>query len=474
MPNASIVLKIILVGILGAMLLVSLLSTQDINARALDLTLSTSFMQGGFTELAIPPLGTIRAKTHHFPLRFRVSLKDINLDRLKTLVSQEPESIFPEIEASFRSQILFFVLRLLFLSLLGGFVLGYILFRKPRQALLAGLAGLLAFAILIGGAALTFNENAFQEPEFIGVVEAAPWLLSVAEEALIAVDSLDDKLKVIASNLTLMFESLSLVGAENAVIDGELKILHVSDVHNNPLGISLAFQMADAFRADLIIDTGDATDYGTPIEGEMVSKISESRLPWIFVPGNHDSPAVIEELKEVENVTVLEAGLVYLEEFDLTIAGIGDPAAVKTEMRVPSKEEYKEAASRLMEIIQQSEKKPAIIISHNGAVVEEFTHMPVTLLHGHSHRVSIRTLDQAAIIDAGTTGGAGIRGLLTRDEIPYTMVLLHLHPLEDNWKVIATDIITFNQQNTGFILERKRLANPGTLETEDMEESPEE
>lgn len=469
MPDSAGVLKIILVGILGAVVLVSLLSSQDINARALDLTLSTSLLQGGYTELAIPPLGTIRAKTHLFPLRFRIALKDINIDRLKALVSQQPISIFPEIEASFRSQLLAYVVRLLFLALLGGFVLGYLLFRRPSHALLSGLAGLLTFAILICGAVFTYNERAFQEPEFTGVVEAAPWLLGVAEEALLAVESLDDTLRIVAANLTLMFESLSLVGAENAPVEGELKILHVSDVHNNPLGISLASQMAAAFAADLIIDTGDATDYGTPLEGELLRKISDSSLPWIFVPGNHDSPAVISALKELENVTVLEAGIIYLEEFDLTIAGIGDPAAAGTEMRVPSPEEYREAASRLLEIIQQEEKKPALIVSHHREVVEEFSHWPVTLLHGHSHRVDIRTLNKAAIIDAGTTGGAGIRGLMTSEQIPYTMVLLHMHRQGENWQITAADSIAFNQQNAGFILERKRLAAPGPFAAEDGE-----
>lgn len=472
LPNASGLLKSALVGILGAMLLVSLLSSQDINARAIDLTLSASLFQGGYTELAIPPLGTIRAKTHLFPLGFRIGLKDINLDRLKTLVSQEPKSIFPEIEASFRSQILAYILRLLFLALLGGLALGYLLFRRLRQALLAGLAGLLAFALLIGGVLLTYNENAFQEPEFSGVVEAAPWLLGVAEEALLAVESLDDTIRVIASNLTLMFESLSLVGADNPPIDGELKILHVSDVHNNPLGISLASQMASAFSADIIIDTGDATDYGTPIEGELLRNISASNLPWIFVPGNHDSPAVIEAMKELDNVTVLEAGIVYLDEFDLTIAGIADPAAAGSEMRVPTQEEYRQAASRLKEIIEQEEKQPGIIISHHRDVVEEFSHMPVTLLHGHSHRVEIRPLGQTAIIDAGTTGGAGIRGLMTSEQIPYTMVLLHFQRQGEKWQVTAADSISFNQQNAGFILERKRLAAPGPFASEEMEENP--
>lgn len=471
MPDSSGILRPALVGILGALLLVSVLSSQDISVRALDFTLSLG-LDWGYTELAIPPLGTIRAKTHQTPLKFSISLKDINLERLKTMIAQEPEGIYAELVASFRYQISLFLVRILIIALLGGLVSGYILFRRPKQALLAGLAGLVVFALLIGASILTYNEKAFREPEYKGIVEAAPWLLAVADDALVAVEKLDVKLKVIATNLMLMFESLSLVGAEEATYEGELKILHVSDIHNNPLGVSLASQMAAAFKADIIIDTGDATDYGTPIEGELVRNISESRLPWVFVPGNHDSPAVVQVLKELENVTVLEAGLVYFEQFDLTIAGIADPAAGDADMRVPTREEYKDAAAQLQIIIGQSERKPSIIIAHHIYIVEEFTHWPVTLLHGHSHRVNIRNLGQAVLIDAGTTGGAGIRGLITTEQIPYTMVLLHMKRQGEEWLATAADIITINQRNAGFILERKLLAQPMELQAEDLEESP--
>jgi predicted phosphodiesterase len=471
LPDFSGILKSVLVGILGALLLVSALSSWDITVRALDFTLSLG-LDWGYTELAIPPLGTVRAKTHQAPLKFGISLKDINLERLKTMIAQGSDGIYTELVASLRSQIRLFIARILSLALLGGLFSGYILFRRPKQALLAGLAGLFVFALMIGAALLTYNEQAFREPEYKGVVEAAPWLLGVADNALAEVEKLEDKLKIIAVNLTRMFESLSQVGTEELLFGSELKILHVSDIHNNPLGVSLALQMAEAFKADIIIDTGDATDYGTPIEGELVRNISASKPPWVFVPGNHDSPAVVQVLRELENVTVLEAGLVSFEKFDLTIAGIADPAASGTGMRVPSKEEYKEAAARLQVIIDQAERKPSIIIAHHVYIVEEFSQWPVTLLHGHGHRVNIRTLGEAVAIDAGTAGGAGIRGLISTQQIPYTMVLLHMRRQGEGWQAIVADIITINQRNAGFILERKLLAEPIEIGAEDLEESP--
>ncbi|MDD4079087.1 MAG: hypothetical protein PHP58_05170, partial [Eubacteriales bacterium] len=125
MPESSGILRPALVGILGALLLVSVLSSQDISVRALDFTLGLG-LDWGYTELAIPPLGTIRAKTHQTPLKFSISLKDINLERLKNMIAQEPEGIYAELVASFRYQISLFLVRILIIALLGGLVSGYI------------------------------------------------------------------------------------------------------------------------------------------------------------------------------------------------------------------------------------------------------------------------------------------------------------------------------------------------------------
>jgi len=208
---------------------------------------------------------------------------------------------------------------------------------------------------------------------------------------------------------------------------------------------------------DIIIDTGDATDYGTPIEADLAGSIAEIGLPWVFVPGNHDSPAVIETLASLDNVYVLEEDLLYLEDLDFAVAGIADPASADTSMTVRSREDYKNAAARLKEVISKADQQPAVIISHHLYIVEEFTEMDAVLLHGHTHRVSINSEGKAILIDAGTSGGAGIRGLMASGEVPYSMVLLHFNRIEDRWVVTAADIITVNQLNSGFVLDRRLL-----------------
>lgn len=475
MPKLGQIMKVALVGIIGALFLVSVLSTQDITVNALDFSLGLQLFDQGYTVIDIPPLGTIRAKTHKVPLILMITLKNINLDRLNSLVSaQEPKQIFSEIYSSLRRQVTFFVIRIILVSFLGGCGAGFLLFRSVKKSLLAGCAGLLAIGILLGSTAVSYDESAFKEPEFEGIVEAAPWLMGVAEKALVAVNDLDSKMKIIADNLLVLFESLRYLGG-GGTVDGELKILHVSDIHNNPIAVSLAKQIAVSFDADLIIDTGDATDYGTPIEADIVSSIADIGRIWIFVPGNHDSPSVIDTLKELDNVYVLQADVIYLEALDIAVAGVADPASRDTAMTIPTREEYKAAAALLKEALAQSVYQPSLIVAHNVNVVQEFTDTGAVLLHGHTHQVSIRTVHNSVVIDAGTSGGAGIRGLMTNDEIPYSMILLHLNRVDERWAAVAADIITVNQLDAGFVLERHLLRQPAaSLPPETVPEEGEE
>ncbi|MTI94502.1 MAG: metallophosphoesterase [Firmicutes bacterium] len=475
MAKLTPIIKIALVGILGALLLVSVLSRQDATVYAFDFVLSIQIFDKGYTVVDLPPLGTVRAQTHQLPLMFRLSLSNINMQRLEEMVAgQHPEILFDQVQETLRTQVMQFLLRVLAIAFIGGFGAGYVYSRNLKKSAQAGLIGLLLFTVLIGSALYTYDENAFIAPEFEGVIEAAPWLLGVAEEALAAVEDIDVTMQVITSNLYMLFESLNFL-RPLGTIDGDLKILHVSDIHNNLISVALIEQMLVSFDVDLIIDTGDITDYGTPLEAELLRAINNVGIPYVFVPGNHDSPAVISSFGRLENVYVLNEDLLYLEELDLLIAGIADPSAADTAMAVRPHEEYLHAAERLRELVEEAERPPDIIAAHHAWIVNEFTDLPSLLLHGHSHRSDIEVAGETFLIDAGSTGGAGIRGLMTREEMPYSMVLLHMNRYNERWRPVAGDIVRVNNLNAGFTLERHLLRPilPEILQ-EEQEETPEQ
>jgi hypothetical protein len=64
------------------------------------------------------------------------------------------------------------------------------------------------------------------------------------------------------------------------------------------------------------------------------------------------------------------------------------------------------------------------------------------------------------MVNAGTTGEAGIRGLMAQGELPYTMVLLHFNRDGHGWYASVADVITVNKLDSGFVLERQLLHQP--------------
>lgn len=74
-------------------------------------------------------------------------------------------------------------------------------------------------------------------------------------------------------------------------VSGESLVLHVSDIHSNPLGLELAFRLAESFEVDAVLDTGDLTSFGLPIEASIIELIADLDIPYLWVPSNHDSAA---------------------------------------------------------------------------------------------------------------------------------------------------------------------------------------
>ena len=68
-----------------------------------------------------------------------------------------------------------------------------------------------------------------------------------------------------------------------------LRILHISDIHNNVAAMNFVQELAADFHADAVIDTGDLTDYGLPVEATLSKGLARLPMPYLFVAGNHDS-----------------------------------------------------------------------------------------------------------------------------------------------------------------------------------------
>ncbi|WP_240619659.1 metallophosphoesterase [Blastococcus sp. TF02-8] len=117
-----------------------------------------------------------------------------------------------------------------------------------------------------------------------------------------------------------------------------LQIMFISDMHlaaNYPL----VQAYAESYDVDLIVNTGDESEFGTSIELTSTyldaMRAVTADTPMLWIAGNHDSPDTADVMRTIPGVTVLggkqstadgfavTAGMV--RAFGLTVAGVSDP-----------------------------------------------------------------------------------------------------------------------------------------------------
>lgn len=455
---------LLILGIIGSLLFISLFGAITFHVKAFEFELSIAVFDHGFTEIIIPPIGKIIARTHYSPLRLNITLLNIDMNLLEKMLetTSETKEIMNEVKGELIKIALMFALRVFLLALGGGIFGAYFIYGfSPKYLSHGALIGLIVFMIFVGGTVFTYDFQKFETPEYRGVLQAAPWAIGLAEETFKKFNILGEQMQIMAQNFYTLFEKVNELGAASQ-INSDLKVLHVSDIHNNKASIDFIQQVVKSFYVDLVIDTGDLVDYGTPIEGRLIKGIKEINVPYLFIPGNHDSPQSVKTLKKYANVHVLERGVFTYKNF--SILGILDPSSLSSEI-VPSKsnviEEYK---LELFDSWERLEKKPNVVASHNGRIAKSLIGKAPLIIHGHNHQYSIQQVEGTILIDAGSAGAAGLRGLQATKEIPYSVVLMHFVIIDDEYKLVATDTIKVFNLTSGFNLERQVYYERGKID----------
>ncbi|WP_018247571.1 metallophosphoesterase family protein [Orenia marismortui] len=422
----------------------------------IDLNLSTHPQ----TIIDFPPIGEIRAATHKAPVDLNLTLAAIHQDRLSQIINNmgSKDELITLLKARSKVIIQLFIIRLLVISVLGG-IIGASIVVYNRQSIIAGLlVGITIIAILTLSTYYTYEISKFNDPNFEGMLEAAPWMIGLIQEGLNSLDQLGYEMQLIASNMSELFSKVDTLRPLSRVT-GDLKVLHITDIHNNPVALPYIEEIVKSFGVDFIIDTGDITDYGTPLEGELLKKINDLKVPYVFIAGNHDSPDIVDKMSSFENVVVIQADVINIK--GLVIAGVEDPAAKTNQIKPVDEEDVVNYKEGLEELVERLKLPPDIVITHNFTVGKDLTGRIPLLLHGHDHAFKIYKMKGTTVIDAGTTGAAGIRGLESEEGIPYSVALLHYNNLKEEererWSLDVVDIIKFYDRHSGFILERQLI-----------------
>ena len=438
----------------GVLITTGLFSATRFSISAFEFSVELIPFQRGETVIFIPPVGELSAATHRFPFLLKITLLNVDLDvlvaGLEKLAASDNLAFFEE---QLREKLGFFILRTTLLSFLCGAGAVFLLERqrRVRRVLLGGLMAALIFSVLISTTLLLpYNIDAFESPQYKGILGAAPRVVNLAEQTLAAIKTMGEQLEVMTANLhdlSVQLDQVNPVFHENGI-----RVLHVSDIHNNPAAFDFIEKVAGSFKIDLIIDTGDLTDYGTEPETELASRAASLPVPYLFVPGNHDSSPVTGALNRA-GVSVLENGLIEIA--GLRVAGIADPSSTGPQMGVVPESALREASEAVYRDFAGETVRPDLLAVHHPLMGELFIGKIPLILSGHTHQASVKFEQGSVLVNAGTAGAAGVRGLSSPGDNPYSVAVLYFNQSgEDRPVLIMVDLISVQQFQDSFTLHR--------------------
>jgi len=450
---------IVLVAVIGGFLgwLLAPTATAQLGPLTLGLDLRPSLHGGTVVEL--PPVGSVSFDTHSGPLRIEASVLEVDVDSAQEIISS-PEALkkledeAPSIMISALARSGLIGVSIALLGAAGG---GYLVYRTRKRTLAAFTVATVAITGMGVTTAATFDSDSLAQPQFEGLLSQAPYISTAGLNAVDRLESYRSGLSDFVQSVTALYTT-----AENLPVlphDEDITVvLHVSDIHLNPLAYDLIEQLVPQFNVDMVLDTGDVTSWGTEAESAILAPIGRLDVPYVFVAGNHDSTLTAQTVANFSNAVVLNNEVETVA--GITWAGIADPRFLPDDNSgdgvglAAGKQMVALATEKLAEtVIAYNEEHPdapvdVALIHDPSSLGPLFGEVPL-VLSGHFHR-RIDRLDASGtrVRSEGTTGGAGItsRGLERLSEgnpVPMEASLLYFASSgEREGQLLAYDEIT--------------------------------
>ncbi len=446
----------VVVGVLGAWLGALLLARTEVPMGPFRVAVSAGFGRG-VTDIGLPPFGRVVADTHVAPIRISATLEDVGVERLTQLVRAEGvEGLASSVERDALDELRTLALRLLLTSLLGAAVLSALVFRARWRAILISV---LSAFVAVGGSLVlawgTYRPAAFTEPTYTGSLGAAAKLIGPVREATDRIEDFRTGLEALVASATRAYTSIQ---AQPLLGDDVVRVLHISDIHASPLGMDFAQGIAQAFDVDLVIDTGDLTSFGTPLEDLIATEIPSFGRPYAFVRGNHDSMFLQAAVEEVPNATVLDGRTADVS--GLEIYGLGHPEFTPSGREAIDpyafEEEARAAAPVVAEDLAPLDEPPDIVAVHDDRMVEALAGTVPLVVSGHFHETRARVVDGTLFLRIGTSGGNGA-GIFRGLDIPFSAEILYLSHEPDRG-LVAYDVVE-QWPDTGSLIVTRHLVS---------------
>jgi predicted MPP superfamily phosphohydrolase len=472
--SGAVVLALALLGaFIGALL------APSAHARIGPLTVSVqirpSLHPGSQVQLA--PFGSVHFNTHEAPVAVNASIQTVDADQAQEVLQsaaslQDLEQKAPD---RLRAAVIRAAMFTAICALVGAGLLGAIGLRTIRGTAEA-LA--LALAVVVGvssAAVVTFDEDSLASPRFSGLLDRAPYVVGQTQGLVKRLESYRSGLADFVDSVTALYAVGARLpdSAPGSAGGNVITVLHISDIHDNPLGFDLTARLAKQFSVDAVIDTGDVTTNGTPLEATQLARIGQLGVPYVFVRGNHDSASTQAAVASEKNAVVLDDRVATVA--GLTIAGIGDPRFTPVEgSAAPDRPEAVAADTQLAGTIRtydaaHPDDPVDLALVHDPSAADPLAGTVPLVLAGHLHKREVRTVGPTTILVEGTTGGALITsdGLVKAGEgqaLPLDASLLYFSRSgPDRGRLLAYDEVTVGGLGLTSVSITRTVLRPGEI-----------
>jgi predicted MPP superfamily phosphohydrolase len=434
-------LGVVLVTVAGMWLGVLLGAHTTTEVGPFQATLAVTPTLNGDSEVDIPPLGSLMFDTHDGPAHLAVRMDSLDRGRTEQLIidragiSRAGEHAVDDV----LNGLVRLVLRTLAVATLTTMALAALIFRRMSRVALCGGLALVITGGSLGFALATFRVGALSEPRYQGLLANAPAVVGDARKITQNYSAYADQLQKLVTNVSTLYSTLSSLPTYDPA-PGTVRVLHISDMHLNPVAWNVVRSVVEQFKIDVVVDTGDINDWGSEMEQSYADSIGLLKVPYVFVRGNHDSALTSATVERQPNAIVLENGITTVK--GLTFAGIGDPRftpdkqnhAGDSLLTDKTLDQVKAVGDKLAGTIDKQPIGVDVALVHDPLSAKALAgHCPL-LLAGHTHERTVSQLspepiggliEPSLLMVQGSTGGAGLRGLESGTPLPLAMSVLY-------------------------------------------------
>jgi predicted phosphodiesterase len=388
---------------------------------------------GGKVIMPLGPAGVLQLDTHRMPMNLKLdfTLKDSvpSVSEAQALLGGLPE-LRSDAVAAFYSFLESRVPWILLLGALAGALIAGGGRRWLRGTLLHALYGvgvvtLLAVAF-VGATLLTFDST--PSVRYEGLARNLPRVVELVRQVNADSGAAESGISDFVRGIQNVAAQLDT--AAHGPTSDVTRVLAVSDVHDNVIGMLLAKSLVEDKQDpfSLILMAGDLTVRGTKPEAQLfLREFSGNGLPVLMVGGNHeDGPAM--KAFESAGYHVLdnrsESGV-----GGLSVFGVTDPMAWSLDA-TPDEKLLQEGGAAALDRFRLLDPPPNVFLVHDlreaQAIVDyaKAEALPLTVVYGHDHVASVKTDGSVTLVDVGTSGASGYLTLGQEGSPPYTFQIL--------------------------------------------------